>query len=180
MCCNPTELRPPQTARQKAARLEAALRDSGDFTYSLDLSIQDPSVDPLVDFLVNRKQGHCEYFASALVIMLRSQNIPARMVSGFKGGQYNSGTGRYEVRQLHAHAWVEALIDGQWQPLDPTPAGRDVSVASQVEQKTTFAGIAEQWASVWDRGVRTLAKRSGSTHLFPPSRRPPHHLGSPQ
>ena len=67
-------------------------------------------LDPVEDFLVNRKKGHCEYFASALALLLRSIDIPSRMVNGFKGGDWNELTETMNVRQKHAHSWVEAYI----------------------------------------------------------------------
>ena len=67
-------------------------------------------LDPVEDFLVNRKKGHCEYFASALALLLRSVNIPSRIVNGFKGGDWNELTETMNVRQKHAHSWVEAFI----------------------------------------------------------------------
>lgn len=125
-----------------AARLlQDHFRTPGVYNYTLDFSElkRDKQIDPIEDFIANHKTGHCEYFASALCLMLRSQGIPARVVVGFKGGEYNSVGGYYWVRQLHAHAWVEAylekeqipagavqdaLIDdaGGWLRLDATPA----------------------------------------------------------
>mgnify|MGYP002622826665 CR=1 FL=1 len=159
----------PLSDGEKAQRMLAFLQNSSEFSYSLDLSIQDPGVDPLVDFLINRKQGHCEYFASALTIMLRSQNIPSRMISGFKGGQLNSATGRYEVRQLHAHAWVEAFIDGKWQPLDPTPAGRSESIAAQVTETSALENLTSRWGALWNRGVR-LSQAEQNRLIYSPLR----------
>lgn len=102
------------TPLQAARALERHLRDSGEYKYSLDLSIRDPSIDPVEDFLFNRQAGHCEYFASALTLMLRAVGIPARMISGFKGGDYNALRSRWEVQQRHAHTWVEAYVfEGQ-------------------------------------------------------------------
>ncbi|HKI85347.1 MAG TPA: transglutaminase-like domain-containing protein, partial [Thermoanaerobaculia bacterium] len=75
------------------------------------------------EFLFDTKSGHCEYFASAMVLLLRSQGIPARLVTGFLGAEYNPLEGTYVVRELNAHAWVEAWIDGRgWMEFDPTPA----------------------------------------------------------
>jgi hypothetical protein len=145
----------PQTAAEVATRLASWLRDSGEFRYSLNLSIQDPSVDPLVDFLFNRKEGHCEYFASALAVMLRGVGIPSRVISGFKGGQFNPRTGRFEVRQLHAHAWVEAFVDGAWVPFDPTPPGREDRVAQLQQQQSSFwPRWRERWLGLWNSGIR--------------------------
>ena len=74
------------------------------------MDVVDPKLDPVEDFLVNRKEGHCEYFASALALLLRSIDIPARMVNGFKGGDWNELAQVMNVRQKHAHSWVEAYI----------------------------------------------------------------------
>ncbi|MBN1615259.1 MAG: DUF3488 domain-containing transglutaminase family protein [Deltaproteobacteria bacterium] len=94
---------------------------SGEYRYSLrNLPL---SRKPLEDFLFVHKYGNCEYFASALAVMLRVAGIPSRVVGGYVGGYYNE-TGRYyAVPQRNAHLWVEAYIDNQgWVRLDPTPA----------------------------------------------------------
>jgi hypothetical protein len=78
----------------------------------------------LANFLFERKHGHCEYFASSMAVMLRSLDIPSRMVTGFRGGEYNDLTGQYVVRASDAHSWVEAYFPGSgWISFDPTPAG---------------------------------------------------------
>jgi len=80
--------------------------------------------DPVANFLFERKHGHCEYFASAMAVMLRSLHIPSRLVTGFRGGEYNDITGQYVVRASDAHSWVEAYFPGSgWISFDPTPAG---------------------------------------------------------
>ena len=79
------------------------------------------TVDPVMDFLVNVKQGHCERFASALALMLRSQGIPSRVVVGFRGAD-ERGDGYYVIRQNQAHAWVEMQKPGPAEPPD-LPAG---------------------------------------------------------
>ncbi len=84
--------------------------------------------DPLADFLFNVREGHCEYFATAMAMMLRTQGIATRIVNGFQQGEYNETAGVFVVRQRHAHAWVEVHFPGAnaWVPFDPTPfAGRD-------------------------------------------------------
>jgi transglutaminase-like putative cysteine protease len=122
----------------KAQALEAYLRDSREFGYTLKLDVIDPRLDPVEDFLINRKEGHCEYFASALTLLLRAAGIPARLVNGFKGGDWNGLARVMSVRQKHAHSWVEAYIGpapgpgraANWLTLDPTPGTeRDRSVA---------------------------------------------------
>ncbi len=124
---------PEQAARQ----LEAWLRDSGTFHYDLRMERSDRELDPIEDFLINRRRGHCEYFASGLAMLLRSLDVPTRVVNGFKGGDWNELARVLTVRQKHAHSWVEALVGSDprtggpiWIELDPTPAGeRELSVA---------------------------------------------------
>src|SRR5262249_24304637 len=105
------------------------LANSGEFTYTLVLTRQDTNLDPIMDFLMNLKQGHCARYAAALTLMLRAVGIPARVVKGFRGAD-NQGDGSYLVRHSHAHAWVEMLVPSRepgpsefdWLTLDPTPA----------------------------------------------------------
>lgn len=117
----------PMPRWEAAARaLNRYLANSGEYTYTLDLRVQDPTLDPVLDFLKNVKQGHCERYATALALMLRSQGIPARIVKGFRGNELQE-EGVYVVRQSHAHSWVEALVPGEeggsyWLTLDPTPS----------------------------------------------------------
>lgn len=105
----------------RAERILAHLRDSGRYVYSLE----QPNTrgrDPLHVFLFDARSGHCEYFSTAMAMLLRASGIPARNVTGFVGGQYNRYGRYYAVRQGDAHSWVEAWIDGGWVTFDPTPA----------------------------------------------------------
>ena len=105
----------------KAVALERYLKTH--FGYTLQLPRERP-VDPLADFLFERKQGHCEYFASAMAVMLRTLRIPSRVVNGFRSDEFNDVTGKYVVRARDAHAWVEAYFPGYgWVTFDPTPGG---------------------------------------------------------
>jgi len=80
------------------------------------------SKDPLAEFLFERRRGHCEYFASAMAVMLRTLDIPARVVTGFQSGAWNPLNGWYVMRNSDAHAWVEAWLPGRgWVTYDPTP-----------------------------------------------------------
>ncbi len=125
----------------QARQMEEYLQDESRFSYLLDFRNVDrnPDIDSVEDFFANFRSGHCEYFASALTLMLRSQGIPARMVVGFRGGDVNEFGGHLDVEARHAHAWVEAYIRpqdcteamresrqagrlGAWLRLDPTPA----------------------------------------------------------
>jgi protein-glutamine gamma-glutamyltransferase len=105
----------------KAAAVETYLLTH--FGYTLQLSRTPPS-DPLAEFLFIRKQGHCEYFASSMAVMLRSLGIPARVVNGFRMNEFNDVTSQYVVRDSDAHSWVEAYFPGYgWVSFDPTPGG---------------------------------------------------------
>ncbi|MCU1298340.1 MAG: transglutaminase-like protein [Acidobacteriaceae bacterium] len=109
----------------RAATIEAYLQTH--FGYTLELSRTVPR-DPLAEFLFVRKQGHCEYFASSMAVMLRSLGIPSRIVNGFHGGEFNDLTSQYVVRASDAHSWVEAYFPGYgWISFDPTPAGSSAS-----------------------------------------------------
>lgn len=107
------------TAVDAALLIQNRLRD--DFVYSL---AQPASAypDPLLAFLDEVEEGHCEYFASSMVILLRTLGIPARIVNGFQGGEYNSVGGYWLVRQREAHSWVEVHFPSEgWVVFDPTP-----------------------------------------------------------
>lgn len=102
------------------AKLEALALHLATFGYSLDVR-RSPRLDPVVDFLTTHREGHCELFASALALLARSRGVPARVVTGYRGGDLNRAFGYTVVRERHAHAWVEAWVDGAWRSFDPTP-----------------------------------------------------------
>ena len=146
--------------RAAAQALEDYLRFSGNYVYSLLGQERDPTLDPLEDFVMKHRAGHCEYFSGALVMMLRSQGIPARMAIGFKGGEWNSIGMYYQVRQLHAHAWAEVYLtprdfppgafdeddfpEAAWLVLDPTEEAREENLAAQ------NTGWRARWREVLD------------------------------
>jgi len=105
----------------KASAIESYLKTR--FGYTLELP-RTPPADPIANFLFDRKQGHCEYFASSMAVMLRTLGIPSRVVNGFHSDEFNDLTGNYIVRAKDAHSWVEAYFPGYgWQTFDPTPGG---------------------------------------------------------
>ncbi|HJQ27292.1 MAG TPA: DUF3488 and transglutaminase-like domain-containing protein [Blastocatellia bacterium] len=108
------------TPYEKAKAIEAYLKTQ--FEYTLDLSIN--GEDPLAEFLFDVRKGHCEYFASAMVILLRTLDIPARIVNGFQMGEYNDVNRMFTVRESDAHSWVEVYFPRAhaWVEFDPTPA----------------------------------------------------------
>jgi len=99
-------------------RVLALFRDGG-FEYTLTPPLLDPnSVD---DFLFNTKRGFCGHFASAFAILMRAGGVPARVVTGYQGGEWNPIGGYFLVRRSDAHAWVEVWLDGRgWTRVDPT------------------------------------------------------------
>jgi protein-glutamine gamma-glutamyltransferase len=102
-------------------RARNILNHFNDFKYTLKME-NDPDKTALEHFLFKRKEGHCEYFASAMVILLRSAGVPARLVNGFVGVEWNDLGNYLIIRQQHAHSWVEAFIPGKgWTVYDPTP-----------------------------------------------------------
>jgi protein-glutamine gamma-glutamyltransferase len=141
------------TPLERTQRLEAHLIQ--DYEYTQDFRGRSAE-NPIDDFLFRYKSGQCEYFASSMVLLLRSQGIPARLVTGFLGGEYNPFEGYYIVRDSNAHAWVEAYVEGQgWRIFDPTPpAGRPVAEATGVSLL-----MRQAWDFVafrWDRYVLTF------------------------
>jgi hypothetical protein len=114
-----------RTPYDKAIAIENHLRTR--YTYTLNLTGR-PGDDPLAHFLFETRAGHCEYFASAMIIMLRTLGIPAREVNGFLPGEFNDLAGDYIVRASDAHSWVEVYFpDDGWVTFDPTPAAEESS-----------------------------------------------------
>jgi hypothetical protein len=107
------------TPYDKARALENFFKTS--FSYSLNVKRTDR--DPLAEFLFETREGHCEYFATAMAITLRTLGIPARIVNGFQMGEYNDINNLYTVRDADAHSWVEVYFPkaDAWVEFDPTP-----------------------------------------------------------
>ena len=121
----------------KASAIAAYLRTH--YSYTLDLSGTPPTADPLPYFLFTRRAGHCEYFASAMTVMVRSLGIPARYINGFLPGEYNDVGGDYVIRASDAHSWVEVYFPGYgWITFDPTPP-------SEEGPKNWSARLGEYW-----------------------------------
>lgn len=112
-----------KNAYDKAANVERILKTR--YAYTLDLS-GPPAADPMANFLFKKKAGNCEYFASAMTVLLRAEGIPTRYVTGFLPGEYNEIGGDYIVRASDAHAWVEVFFPAYgWITFDPTPPAND-------------------------------------------------------
>lgn len=134
------------TPLQTASKISQFLKTS--LLYSL--SLNSTGRDPIYSFLFIDKKGNCEYFASALAILLRSIGIPSRVVAGFRGGAYNKYGSYYIVRGQNAHVWTEVWDEKEgWVPLDPTPP---TLVGTKPESIGWIQGITDvlkmRWRSV--------------------------------
>ena len=131
----------------RARALEQYLRAS--FGYTLDAP-ETPPADPLADFLFNRRRGHCEYFASAMAVMLRTLGIPSRVVTGFQSGAYNPISGWQVIRASDAHSWVEAWIPGRgWVTFDPTPPDPNPPAAGFLSRLALLLDAADTFWQGW-------------------------------
>lgn len=148
----------------RALNIEHQFLYSGQFNYQLGGTKRDYSLDPLEDFIGNNPSGHCEYFAGAMALMLRSIDIPARVVVGFKVHADETGN-EIQIRQSDAHAWVEVYLpseslgdrsrglysrwwkNGAWLRLDPTPPSMESSVYKNVSftMNDLMQGIQNGW-----------------------------------
>ncbi|MGO9262906.1 MAG: DUF3488 and DUF4129 domain-containing transglutaminase family protein [Bryobacteraceae bacterium] len=131
----------------RARAIERALRTR----YGYTMRLPDREVaDPLAWFLFTRKQGHCEYFASAMTVLLRTLGIPSRMATGFESGVYNSITDLWLIRASDAHTWVEAWIPGYgWKTFDPTPPDPNPTRFSLATQLSLYLDAAETFWQDW-------------------------------
>lgn len=115
--------RSDRNVHEKALRIEQYLLG---FNYTLD-NPSGGARDPLADFLFRSRSGHCEYFATAHAMMLRTLGVPSRIVNGYRRGELNPLSGDFVVRQANAHSWVEAFFPGiGWVEFDPTPPESDL------------------------------------------------------
>ncbi|HEX7288424.1 MAG TPA: DUF3488 and transglutaminase-like domain-containing protein [Candidatus Angelobacter sp.] len=131
----------------KARAIEGYLKSN--FSYTLQLP-GNRERDPLAHFLFERKKGHCEYFASAMAVMLRTQGIPARVVNGFRGGEYNDLTGNYIIRQKDAHSWVEVYFpEYGWATFDPTPASAALEPGDRWSRLALYMDAASELWREW-------------------------------
>jgi len=166
-----------------AIAFEQHFLNSDRFTYSLDLRPpQEIEMDPIEDFIINQPQGHCQYFAAAMVALLRQNNIPSRIVVGYRPTEYNSLGNFFPVKQSDAHAWVEALFSREelrnseharwlndanefyWVRFDPTPSstGGAVEITPQRGQAMDYA------EKLWKDYVVDAQKISGENNLYAP------------
>lgn len=134
-----------------ARAIEKALREN--FAYDL-ASPSGAAADPLDHFLFESKRGHCEFYSTAMVIMLRTLNVPSRNVTGFVGGTYNRFGDFYSVRQGDAHSWVEAYLPERgWIRFDPTPPSNALPQAATQGAAALVRELFEAASQSWRRNV---------------------------
>ncbi|HEX2876285.1 MAG TPA: DUF3488 and transglutaminase-like domain-containing protein [Polyangiaceae bacterium] len=136
---------------KRAKRIEAALRKG--YRYDLE-SPSGGAKNPLDHFLFVSKRGHCEFYSTAMAVMLRTQGVPTRNVNGFIGGTFNRFGRYYAVRQGDAHSWVEVYVEGKgFVRFDPTPPA-DAAPQSEITGVLAFVrDMVEAAAQRWDRNV---------------------------
>ena len=127
------------------ANAVAAVREffADGFTYSLTQRHRYPRGRYLSEFLFETHSGHCEFFATATVLLLRAAGVPARYAVGYFIDEYSPLEGQYVGRARHAHSWAEAWVDGAWLTLDTTPS---VWAPLEEEQASAFEDIFDLWS----------------------------------
>lgn len=143
------------TDRQMVSRAMSYFRDN-QFVYTLLPPLL--GRDSVDEFLFDTRRGFCEHFSSAFVVLMRAAGVPARIVTGYQGGDFNNSDGYFTVRQAEAHAWAEAHIEGEgWVRVDPTAA----SVPSRLDDGLSRAVSAGEPLpfmmradNAWLRGLR--------------------------
>ena len=179
----------PDQHYEIARHFERQLSSSGQFHYSLQAADRDGTIDPIEDFVSNHPSGHCEYFATALALMLRSQRIPSRVVLGYRCDEWDPQGQSFQVRQLHAHAWVEAFLDpakvppslrgdnpnrwnfGGWLRLDGTPADDLGSTAANSTTVGEWAARLHALQHYWERYIADMDRAKQQESVYEPIRR---------
>jgi protein-glutamine gamma-glutamyltransferase len=131
----------------KAKAVETYLQNN--YSYTLDLKVG--TAEPLADFLFNIKSGHCEYFATAMAVMLRTQGIATRIVNGFQQGEYNETADVFVVKQRNAHSWVEVYFPEKdvWVAFDPTPFAGQNLITTDLTFTSQMSKYLEGLESIW-------------------------------
>jgi hypothetical protein len=159
------------TDEEKAQLIEAYLRNSGQFTYSLATQPIDANSDPVEDFVFRRRAGHCQYFASALALMLRCVGIPTRLAAGFKGGE-ELPNGELNVEKRFAHVWVEAWVGNRkWGTYDATPEdARAEGISAVGSKRNIFTSLTAKLAGIWESNVLDISYERQNDLIYEPLR----------
>ncbi|CAK0769771.1 protein-glutamine gamma-glutamyltransferase [Gammaproteobacteria bacterium] len=126
--------------------IQGVRRFFGDnFQYSLYLG-NNPGGKDLRNFLTESRSGHCEYFATATTLLLRSFGVPARYITGYSVHEFVAAEHQYVARYRHAHAWAQAYVDGVWQDVDTTPG---TWVEAEADQRNSLEPIIDWFSWQW-------------------------------
>ncbi len=173
---------PEHELLQVAKSIEKYFSSGREFTYTLDLSAKpNPALDPIEDFVVNQRKGHCQYFAATMLVMLHQSNIPARLIAGYKPREFNKHGRYFFVKQNDAHAWVEALFHSRqlrgtvfeqwtqpesyyWLRFDPTPPAME-GEEDIVDQPNALSDYAEK---LWKGYVLEGRELTGENSIYAP------------
>ena len=138
---------------ERALSIRDALRETGRYTDSPP-PLGDDETSPIEAFLLGNLEGHCEYFASAMVVLARAEGLPARLVNGFAGGVPNEVGGFIEVSRADAHAWVEIHFEeAGWVRFDPTPPDLRLRVATALSPWQRLAQVGSAIELWWFQHV---------------------------
>ncbi len=157
------EIGMPERDPRAVAQAIAGFFDSR-FGYSLALSGRNGTPRSLNQFLLTDRRGHCEYFATATVLLLRHAGVPARYATGYSVQEWSSLEHQYVVRKRHAHAWALAWIDGRWQELDTTPAvwvAEEQGAASPLQPVYDLLSLLDYRLALWQRAQTDGSSRGG-------------------
>ncbi len=141
-----------KSPRQKVQAIASYFQNN--FTYSLYQANRDPQSEPLQHFLRESHAGHCEYFATATTLLLRTAGIPARYAVGYSIQEWNQREHAYIVRNRHAHAWARVFVDGVWEDLDTTPASW---VGAEAAQAGRWENVRDWLSWNWYRALQYQA-----------------------
>ena len=129
-----------------------------EFSYATYREKPPEGTSPIADFLRRTKAGHCEYFATATVLLLRAAGIPARYATGYAVYEYSTRENAYVVRERHAHGWARAFVDGRWHDVDTTPPDWQ---RIEAERAGLFQPLADwlrfAWHALAEMGAEALA-----------------------
>lgn len=164
-----------------ALSVESYFSSGTDYRYTLDLtSERNREMDAIEDFVVNHKKGHCQYFAATMTMILRSRQIPTRIVVGYRPNEYNELGKYFTVRQNDAHSWVEAyftkeqliesnlfpekdVIGGGWLRFDPTPPGEESNSGGVLRRRAAAPDFFQEF---WNRNILEMNQTSQSGSIY--------------
>ncbi|OGA68799.1 MAG: hypothetical protein A3G81_00005 [Betaproteobacteria bacterium RIFCSPLOWO2_12_FULL_65_14] len=133
-----------------------------EFRYALYQPRRPDGQTAIAHFLLSSHEGHCEYFATATVLLLRAAGVPARYATGFSVQEYSARENDYVVRQRHAHAWARAWVNGRWIDLDTTPPDWFAAEAGEDSAWTTLTDLWSWLRYRWNRTTEEMDRTDGA------------------